>query len=169
MRRTSRLARGVAAALAAAAIAVGVAACSGTDGGDDVVVDDARVNDARYTCLLDAGFAVTRTDNGGIEFVDPDDSRSADYEAALADCDAKLADEGLLPAGGDELLREEYAVLTDLRTCIEGHGYALEEWPSEDVFVEGDGAYNALAGPEEIEQERVQELCPDEHAALGEL
>ena len=90
-------------------------------------VDDATIDQARYECLLDAGFAVTRDSHGAIVFTDPQDKQTAAYQAADKKCTAQLVSRGLLQATTKEDMRAEYKDATKLHdspkpVCLSSRG-----------------------------------------------
>lgn len=157
----------------AALVAVGAGACSGPDDAPTPQVtrttDDAAANDALYGCLVDRGFAVTRGENGAIEFKDPEDVQGESFTLARTECLRQLEADGTVAATGPESLRAEYAAMSGLHACLVARGVGMDPWPTEAVFVEQEGAFNVLSATEELTMERAAALCPDEAAALGGL
>ena len=131
--------------------------------------DDAAVNDARYNCLLDKGFAVTRGDDGGVRFQDPDDTRTAAYADATRECDQQLAAAGLIVQDSSDSLRTEYRAMSAAHECLVDAGFPLVDWPSEDVFVQDSGSFNLLEATSPIDPDEARAACPDEFEALDDL
>ncbi|MDT0214594.1 hypothetical protein Q9R29_11920 [Rothia sp. ARF10] len=151
-------------------VVLGATACSSDDPAPSPAAsrttDDAAANDALYTCLMDAGFAVTRGVGGAIEFKDPEDTQGASYTAARSQCLRDLEADGTVVAAAGTGLAAQYAAMTRLHACLTRKGVAMEAWPTEAVFVEKDGAFNVLSAAEEVTMERAAGLCPDEVAKL---
>lgn len=147
-------------------------ACSSTaqePSAEPTTASDAQVNDARFRCLQDRGFAVTRDTQGGVSFEDPEGTLMPSYDAALISCDAELVDAGLLKGTTDDDLRTEYAALTALHECLVDAGLPLVNWPSEDVYVEERGAFNLLESTAPVTTEEAQSACPDQFERVDAL
>jgi hypothetical protein len=129
-------------------------------------IDDAAVNEARYNCLLDKGFAVTRGERGEVVFQDPEDTQIAAWNDANRDCDAELVAAGLLVAESTDDLRAEYRAMSALHACLVDAGFSLVDWPTEDVFVQEEGAFNVLDATAPVDPEEAREACPDEFETL---
>ena len=166
MRRT--WAAGLTLLLCSTAVTAG---CSGTSGEaaqptPTKTVDDSKVNSAMYDCLLDRGFAVTRGEDGTIQFTDPKDEQFSAYEQANRDCHSSLVSQGLLPGGSTDALRAEYAALTAWHKCLVTAGFPLADWPTEEVFVEADGDFNVLDATAPVQVAEAEQACPAEFAEV---
>ncbi len=163
--------QGIYGALGAFALLVSLAACAGEDPGDvnSFADKDAQANQMRYDCLLEKGFAVTRSASGGVSFKDPTGSQSAAYDQANRECDAKIMEAGLLRKITPEEIRSDYRVLSKLRDCLIEEGFPMTTWPTEEVYVETEGDFNALESSRPITAEEIEKACPKEWAAAGEL
>lgn len=131
-------------------------------------VDDAEVNDARYRCLLDKGFPVTRGEQGEVVFTDPEDEQASAYEVADQECTAQLVDAGLLQADSPDSLRAEYLAMSAAHSCLVAAGFPLVDWPSEDVFVDAQGAFNVLEATAPVSIEEARAACTEEFAVLDQ-
>lgn len=153
----------VTAALALAGCTSGPSAAAPTA---SFVVDDAAVNQARYECLIDKGFAVTRGDGGAVVFIDPDDQQFDSYRNASRACDQQLADRGLLPPAHAGDLRHVYALMSAAHTCLVAKGLPLKTWMSEDAYVDSGGEANLLDADQPVDPAAARDACPSEFAAL---
>ena len=88
-------------------------------------------------------------------------------DAAETVCTAQLVDAGLLAETSQDQLSQEYALLTDLHTCLVDAGFPLVDWPSEEVFVQGDGAFDATESTSPLDEAAAREACPDEYRAVN--
>lgn len=152
-------------------LTAGLAACSSSEAPEapaqTAAVDDAAVNQARYECLLDQGLAVTRSADGAVEFLDPEGDQQDAWDAAETLCTAQLVDAGLLAETSPDQLSQEYALLTALHTCLVDAGFPLVDWPSEEVFVQGDGAFDATESTVPLDDAAARKACPDEYRAVN--
>jgi hypothetical protein len=168
--RTSRTNRATL-ALAFVLLLVGAGGCTSGNAAPTAsasrTTDDAAANDSLYRCLMDQGFAVTRGAGGAIEFKDPEDTQGANYAKARAQCVRQLESDGTVVADQGATLAAQYASMSRLHACLTERGVAMEQWPTEAVFIEKDGAFNVLSSAEGLTMDRALELCPDEVSALG--
>ena len=129
-------------------------------------VDDATIDQARYECLLDAGFAVTRDSHGAIVFTDPQDKQTAAYQAADKKCTAQLVSRGLLQATTKEDMRAEYKDATKLHDCLAKAGLPVVPWMSWETFQDRDGQYDVLEASPPITFEDTRRACPREMTVM---
>jgi hypothetical protein len=130
------------------------------------VVDDAAVNQARYDCLVDQGFAVTKGESGAVVFVDPKDEQFSSYQKAWRQCEQQLADRGLLPPAHVEDLRHTYQVMTKAHDCLVAKGFPLTGWPSEESYVDSGGQANLLEASRPVDPAAARDACPAEFEAM---
>jgi hypothetical protein len=130
------------------------------------VVDDAAVNQARYECLIDKGFAVTRGDSGAVVFVDPKDRQFGSYQKAWQQCEQELADRGLLPPMHVEDLRRTYQLMAAAHACLLTKGFPLKAWLSEDAYVDSGGQANLLEATRPVDPAAARQACPAEFEAI---
>ena len=167
----TRAALVVLAAMAGLAAALVLTGCTSAPAaapapGAALVVDDAAVNQARYECLIDKGFAVTRGDGGAVVFIDPEDEQFDGYRAASRACEQQLADRGLLPKAHAGDLRHTYELMATTHTCLIGKGFPLKAWMSEDEYVDTGGEANLLDADRPVDPAAARDACPSEFAAL---
>lgn len=162
--------RARAAGLACGLLAI-LTACGGSDAATDQgslapSAQSAEVNGLMYDCLFDQGFPVTRSDDGSIQFTDPDDSRFADYEAAQSDCRQQLADQGLIAVQSADSLRKEFELAQSLHACLLAAGFPLLDLPSSDVYIEQHDSIDILDSTAPVDADEARAACPDEFIAL---
>ncbi|MGV8909546.1 MAG: hypothetical protein ACOH1Y_11240 [Propionicimonas sp.] len=161
---------GIRAALAGLATALALGGCTSAPAASApsaaFVVDDAAVNQARYECLIDKGFAVTRGDGGAVVFIDPKDEQFDGYRTALRACEQQLADRGLLPEAHSGDLRRVYALMAAAHACLMAKGFPLNAWMGEDNYVDTGGEANLLDADRPIDPAAARDACPTEFAAL---
>lgn len=128
---------------------------------------DSQANDMLFECLADSGLAVTKGDDGAVQFVDPDDTQADKYSEAYDDCYQQVVDAGLVETLDDEAMRLEYRRALQLNDCLERNGFpVVDDFPSEDAYVERRDDFNLFALNTEEEWEAAESACPEEYDLL---
>lgn len=151
-------------------IVFGLAACSPANEAEPTspapTADDAAINNAYYECLIDAGVPATISEDGAISFSAKTDEQTKLYEAADATCQAQIEAANPQIASNHDDLDALYDRMTKVQECVAANGVAVGEWPSREVFLENNGNYSVPVTLEPLTSEQLEELCPDEVAAL---
>jgi hypothetical protein len=154
----------VAGAIAAATLLSSCAAAGATDGGSDgagaaagqvdappspPALSQSPVADALYRCITARGWQVTLTDDGAIQ-ASSDTIPKEQYQLYLTDtwaCNAQVSAQFPVDDNQKHLL---YAAELAERTCLQQHGYTVDDPPSLQQFLdEYDSApWSAMASSE---------------------
>ncbi|RFA21067.1 hypothetical protein B7R25_06650 [Subtercola boreus] len=128
------------------------------------------VADALYRCITDRGWTVTLTSDGGID-ASSDTIPKEQYDRYLADtwaCNSEVSARFPVDDRQKHLL---YGAELAERDCLEAHGYAVDEAPSLQTFLDGyeSRAWSAMASSDvarlsqtmaESEWEAINRSCP---------
>ncbi|VEI13047.1 hypothetical protein [Trueperella bialowiezensis] len=150
-------------------IVLGLAACSLTNEAEPTLtptVDDAAINNAYYQCLVDAGVPAIISEDGAISYNAETDEQASLYEAADVACQEQIEAANPQIASNLDELNALYDQMTKVQECVAANGIAVGEWPSREVFLENNGDYSVPITLEPMTFEQLEELCPDEMAAL---
>lgn len=133
-------------ALLALCCVLALGACSdGVSTSDSTpTYSDDETNEVYYQCLLDEGVPVERDSQGIMRWGADDDDLARQYDEADKRCIDVLTQQGYLePPETEEDTRARYGPATALHDCLVAAGHVWPDWPSEDVFVEQGGEWEA--------------------------
>lgn len=134
-----------AAALAAVLLAVTVTGCAGSEisaaptadtrASTSPALSQSPVADALYRCLIARGWQVTLTDDGAVQ-ASSDTIPKEQYQLYLSDtwaCNSQVAAQFPVDDNQKHLL---YAAELAERTCLQQHGYQVDDPPSLQQFLD---------------------------------
>lgn len=128
----------IAASAAAGLLAVGLAGCSATM--NDSASDGYDFARDFSECMGNLGWSVTPNDDGGVSSAIPPGQKSA-YDAARDQCAELIGTYGHAPLTEAEL-RTVYRAQLATRDCLLDLGYDVPEPPSEQAFLDLEGAWS---------------------------